>query len=324
MRIAASGILLGLAWFAAINIATSAIAWLLSALQRPAGARASDHAVMSRLLPSLSAGLRLLPALTSTLFVIAIFLPAHFWFEPVESDESFGILLSTLAAIGLLLGGRGVWRGSQVAMASARLRAGARRAPLVLSGRAVEVADLPGVSLAGVFRPRVLIGAAAQRILTPPEIEVALAHERAHLWWRDNVVRAAMFCAPDCFGWTRRARQLEERWRAEVEYRADAQAAGGDGARAMVLASALVKVARLSAGPRRPPAAQLFSAFHDPDLLETRVRRLVDGPPPSNDAPRRLWVAWPLLMLATSVSIWVLDLAYPLHLVTETLISRLP
>ncbi len=78
------------------------------------------------------------------------------------------------------------------------------------------------------------------------------------------------------------ARQLEERWQAEAECEADAHAVRGDGHRAVVLAAALVKVARLGGVTAVPPIipAWTSSAFHVPTLLEMRVRRLVSGSAP--------------------------------------------
>src|SRR4029453_6407376 len=108
---------------------------------------------------------------------------------------------------------------------------------------------------------------------------VAISHETAHERSRDNLKRFLMYCAPDLFGWSRTARELEDAWQRQSEYFADDYAVMGDESRAVVLASALVKVAQLSRrtrGVATPVPA--WSAFHVPSLLETRVRRLVAGP----------------------------------------------
>ena len=139
-----------------------------------------------------------------------------------------------------------------------------------------------GVSFFGIWRPTILVGSEARAALTPDELDLAISHEIAHRQSLDNLKRFMMHVAPDLFGWTGVARELEERWQTEAECEADASAAGGDGQRAVLLASALVKVARLGGmGHLRSPSPA-WSAFHVPTLLELRVRascRVRFGPP---------------------------------------------
>jgi hypothetical protein len=132
-----------------------------------------------------------------------------------------------------------------------------------------------------------------------------------------------MFCAPDVLGWTRMAHQLEARWRAEAECRADALAVAGDAARAIDLASALVKVARLAQQPSGRFASPMWSTFHEGAPLEARVHRLMSLP----DAPTcepvlsgrvlALAVALPLVL-------WLSGVPYYLHRATEFLVAVLP
>jgi hypothetical protein len=132
-----------------------------------------------------------------------------------------------------------------------------------------------------------------------------------------------MFCAPDVFGWTAAARTLETRWRAEAENRADISAVAGDARRAMHLASALVKVARLTGRRPEPVQPPVWSTFHEPALLEARVRRLVAGPPAAATAwPLRRYVV--LALPAAAVVLWASDALYGIHRATEALIAVLP
>ena len=92
MRLVLSSVLLGLVWFVVVNAVATLAAWtlgyFLSRRPGPVGA--------SRLLPVGASRLlivRLLPAAVSSFFVLAVFLPAHWRFEPVDSDESFGVVL---------------------------------------------------------------------------------------------------------------------------------------------------------------------------------------------------------------------------------------
>ncbi len=100
-----SVVLLGLAWFAAINIVAScavrgAAPYVLRTL---AGRRGG-----------LVLAIRLLPAALSTVFVVALFVPAHWRFEPADAQESFGVVLSGLAVVGAWLIGAvcTAWRPS--------------------------------------------------------------------------------------------------------------------------------------------------------------------------------------------------------------------
>jgi hypothetical protein len=312
-----STIVLGLAWFAATNALASLAAWTLAATAGrgiPADGRRAQ-----RLL-----AIRLLPAAAATVVTLALFLPAHIRLEPRNTDEAFGVVPYALACLALALIARSAWRLAVVLRAGRRLRALTAGTAPIARGRgleAIEVAGLPGISLAGILRPRVLVGRDARAALTAAELDVALAHETAHQLARDNVKRLAMFCAPDLFASTAAAARIEAEWRAEAECLADASAVGGDRGRAATLASALVKVARL--GPVRAPAAQCpaWSTFHEPALLETRVRRLLVCSTPAVRTSRR---HAPVLVAAAVAAAWMLDVPAVLHRSTELLVRLLP
>jgi Zn-dependent protease with chaperone function len=321
VRLVLSSVVLGLVWFAVTNLVGTAVAWAL--VRATARWRLSAGALLA---------LRLFPATVSAFFVAAVFLPAHLVYEPAEADESLGFVLGGLAALGLVLIARSVFRAAQILRTDLRLAAFTTRvarprsvAPSAARRRDVifEVRDLAGVSLAGILRPKVLIGSAALAELTPAELDVAISHELAHRRSRDNFKRFLICCAPDCFGLLPAARQLEARWEAETECQADAQAVGGDDGRAVVLASALVKVARL-ARPAAMSPSPLWSGFHVAALLETRVRRLVDGQASVLRTRAALWRTIAGAALAVPAVTWILDLSYSVHQVTEALVTYLP
>jgi hypothetical protein len=141
-----------------------------------------------------------------------------------------------------------------------------------------------------------------------------------------------MYCSPDFFCRTAVARQIEERWQAEAECEADADAVRGDGHRAVVLATALVKVARLGcAGTVHATSpACTSSAFHVPTLLEMRVRRLLSGSALSPAAAGM--VAWSgfagfagvAMTAGIATCVWALGFSNTLHVITEALVTRLP
>jgi beta-lactamase regulating signal transducer with metallopeptidase domain len=256
-------IVLGLAWFIIANAGASLFSWLLaSTSMQPDRTR---RMVL----------IRLFPAGSSILFAGVIFLPTHLMLEPPDANESLGLLWYLLAACGTFLLGRSASRVVSLWRAGRELlRAGSRAAGGTAGVHEVE--GISGVSLAGVFKPRILIGPDVGRALTPAELAVAIAHELAHRDACDNVTRASMLCAPDLFGGSRRAGRLEKAWHEAAESLADSRAVGGDRVRAVHLASALVKVARLSASAAARPQPA-WSTLNDPSLLERRVRRLVSG-----------------------------------------------
>jgi beta-lactamase regulating signal transducer with metallopeptidase domain len=185
-----------------------------------------------------------------------------------------------------------------------------------------QVQGIPGVSLAGVFKPRIVIGREVAKELSSAELEVAIAHELAHRDAYDNIARASMLCAPDFFGGSRRARRLETGWHEAAESLADTRAVRGDRNRALHLASALVKVARLSssAAPVRPQPA--WSTLNDPSLLERRVRRLVSGGLTPARPYGRQGVA--ALLVAGGIVTAIPLTAGSLHRLTEYLVRLLP
>jgi Zn-dependent protease with chaperone function len=309
---------LSLAWFAAVNAAASAAVWTLV---RVAGEESLERR------PSLLLSLRLLPSAASILFVTLVFMPAHWRFEPRGVSETFGSMVYALALLGAFVVGRSMLRAVSVAHAGWKLRACAAL-PRIASpdaGRTAvyEVPGLAGVSLAGVVRPRILVGPAVREALTTPELDAAVAHEVAHRASRDNMKRFAMFCAPDFLGRSRVAQLIESQWRAVAEQQADARAVAGDGVRAVHLASALVKVARL-AGASPGGMSPAWSSLHEPPLLETRVKRLVAGDAlrPAESHGGRAAALLVAGMWATAVA--GAAAGAELHQLTETLSHLLP
>jgi hypothetical protein len=333
MTTLASGVLLALAWFAAANAAVSLVAWtigevLLAGLE-PQTVTKRRLPLRHRGRPALILSVRLLPAAASLLLVAVWFLPAHWRFEPRDSSESFGVVASALAVGGAALLVRSGARALRVARADRVLRAAGLLSPIDVAHHAGEVYELPGlagVSLAGVLRTRVLVGPAAARELSAPELAVAIDHELAHRSAFDNLKRFAMFCAPDVFGFSTAARRLEEEWSAAAESLADARAVNGDGTRALHLASALVKVARLGAGLPALRMSPSWSTLHHPPLLEVRVRRLVAGVVPAAEPPGFRALAIAALTVASATVAGVTGVAFGpvVHQITEALVRLLP
>jgi hypothetical protein len=313
----ASTVVLALAWFVAVNIVASIIAVALCGGISDSIAARGTRA--SRLLL-----LRFWPSASALIVTFALFVPAHLGLEPLNADERYGAIPLMLAAAGLGLWAYSAFKVARLALASVRFAVLARQ-HLLDSGdsRFVEIPVLQGIALAGVMRPRVLIGARARLVLTEAELDVAIAHELAHRSAWDNFTRVMFFCTPDVFGFTPAARRLERLWEAEAECLADARAVRGDSSRALMLASALVKVAQLAAGQSDTSYAPGWSTFHHAALLETRVRLLV-ADRLACDGHSRFWLG-PLVCASSAVFIaWALRMPDLLHRVTEAILVLLP
>jgi beta-lactamase regulating signal transducer with metallopeptidase domain len=264
-----------------------------------------------------------MPSAIAGAFTHAVFLPIHWIYEGREGTEYFGALVWAVAVLALALLGASAFRVVGALSAFAQLKKtwigpNDRRQPIVTD------ADMAGISLVGIVRTTIVIGTCVQESLTREELEVALAHEAAHRRGWDNAKRFAIFAAPDVLRFTRAGRELERRWSAEVECLADARAVERNDSRAANLASALLKVARLAANGPRVSAGPLWSTFYDEVLLETRVRRLVDGPV---DAPRPSWTLVSMSLASAAMLLgaaWIAGVPGAVHFATENLVRLLP
>jgi len=134
--------------------------------------------------------------------------------------------------------------------------------------------DAPLLALVGLFRPRLIISDALLRSLSLEELQVALLHENAHRDSRDNLKRLVLLLAPAPIPFFRVFSALEQSWAKLSEWAADDEAVRGDSQRALSLATALLRVARMMG------AAPCLSFLHtslcagDHDL-SARVDRLL-------------------------------------------------
>lgn len=310
------GVTLALAWFALVNAAAAALVALVS-VRLTKGDRAAA--------PGFWLALRLFPAAVSIGFVALVFLPSYWRYEPRQFVEGFDVSLSALAIVATAVMAAAAARGvSAWRLASHRVEAWLRRArPLTLPNSpmpafAVEH-DAPVMALVGVLRPRLLITRPVLDALTDEELRAGVAHEIGH--WRawDNLKRLAMRAAPDFLAATAAARAIERRWAAASEHVAD-RAACDNGLARCALASALVKVARMT-----PPAtsiAEPISTLVDGADITSRVHRLLDETPSAERRRPAPWLAPALLAIV--VALGYAPLLRIVHIATEVLVQTLP
>ena len=314
------GLSVALTWFLLISTAVSALATAATAwtTRRPAAAPAR---------PLFWLVLRAAPSVAALVFVALAIAPSFLRFEPREGHETAGLPLLTAAAVAVWL----------LACATGRLASGARRLALLEQAwlaRAtafdgptngipafVVDSDATGVALVGILHPRLYVSRRLIECLSPEEFAVVMGHESAHQSRLDNLVRWFLLGSPDAFGANRYGRRAASHWAAAAETVADDRAVAGSRRRALALASALVKVARL-----RPAdsgrAALPMSALYEGGPLTARITRLLDGTQPPAAHPDALSATARIALAGASLlaTIGTLAMLKPVHDVTELLV----
>jgi hypothetical protein len=109
--------------------------------------------------------------------------------------------------------------------------------------------------------------------LSPGQLDAALRHENAHQVSRDNLKRLVFLLAPGMFPLTSGLAPLERAWARYSEWAADDEATRGDARLCLLLAAALVRVARMGVAPEPSVAmTHLIAGGRD---VSTRVDRLL-------------------------------------------------
>ncbi len=226
-------------------------------------------------------GIRLLPATGSAILVLTVVLPAFLLYEPPHAHDHPGPLLlaSALFALLVLADGarRGIraWRDTRALLRSAQ----PLHTDAAAGGPEVTVINVkePLVAVVGGWRQRIVAARCVAAACDPEEFRQVLAHEAAHLRARDNLKLLLLLTMPDALAWLPTGIALTERWRAATELEADERASGSDRRKRAALASALIKVARLSLASGRPRKTVRTAA--PLNGLEHRIRRLLAPPP---------------------------------------------
>jgi len=229
--------------------------------------------------------LRVLPSLLGVTVVFVLCIPSYIWFEPQMASERVGLVCLFLAALAGIACFRSLGRTACAIKASARLRNEWRHSGNTIlltekesSGISEEAAMVvqknePLLALTGLFRPLVVVSRSVLAELPEDQLDVAVHHEIAHRDSRDNLKRLLLVLSPDFFPFANGFTALEKAWARFSEWAADDEAAKGDSERALSLATALLRVARMGA-PSRLSILQTSLLPEDHDL-SARVDRLL-------------------------------------------------
>jgi hypothetical protein len=234
--------------------------------------------------------IRVSPLVLTLVSVLALCVPSYLWLEPEATGEHVGLLCMLAAALGVVL-----WVPSLIRVMAA-LRGTARfldrcerhgrkiNVPGELSPALLLAEETPLLAVAGVLRPQLVISRPLMRGLSVEEREAALRHERAHCAAGDNLKRFLILLAPDVLPFVHSFGKLERGWAKFTEWSADDQATAGDPQRALSLAGALVRVAKMGSKPRLGYLS--CSLLGSDQELSERVDRLL-RPQPKPGKPVR-------------------------------------
>lgn len=308
-------VVLSLAAFGVTHLLTSALVALRG--RRPRGVESpsdrADRLLRSQVLPTATAALVLLFAAVGL-----------FRFESRDEDEVIGRVLWMAAAFGASLILLTMSRLVRMRLQTNRLLRAwlADATPVTLRDVTIPAfainTGFPVVAVIGVLRPRLVIDQQVLRACSEDELAAILAHERGHIRRRDNLRRTIVAAVPG--PWF--SRDLPDAWRQATEEAADDLAAATAQDTRFHLATALLRVSRLSPATDSPSGWQHqlpASALYRGESVEQRVRRLVDAPAPQQRRRRHWTTAIAALMLGAGFA-----LQRNLHDVMEQVVAFLP
>lgn len=220
---------------------------------------------------------RMMPSALTLFLIVGFCVPSYVWLEPDINSERVGWFCLAAAVIGAAIWAVSILRGlTSIVLTDRYLRR--CQAHLAAAADDLFVVDDEGavMAVAGVVHQKLVVSQSVLDTLTPEQQDAAFRHEAAHRASRDNLKRLLFLLTPDVVPFIGGLRCLERSWSTFTEWAADDEAVDGDQERALSLASALVKVAKLGIHGR--PTLVLSSLMDDDRDLETRVDRLLREP----------------------------------------------
>jgi hypothetical protein len=199
---------------------------------------------------------RMSPLVLALFAVLAFCIPSYLWLEPHATGEKVGFFCVLTALMGITVWVSSLKRVADAVRGTSRYlheceRHGRRITVPGDNAPALLLADKAAVlAVAGVFRPQLVISKRVMHGLSAEQRDAALSHERAHRNSGDNLKRFMILLAPDAVPMWGTFHGLERAWSKFTEWAADDEASAGDPQRALSLASALVRVAKMGSKPR--------------------------------------------------------------------------
>lgn len=218
------------------------------------------------------------PMVVSLFLVAGFCVPSYVWWEPNIAGERVGWICLAAALLGISVWAISLVRGGTSIVQTERyLRRWIRESKAGDSADLLIVRDCAAImAVAGVAHPRLVVSQQVMEALSDEQRAVAIRHEAAHRSSRDNLKKLLLLLTPDVLPFCRGLAQTERAWARFTEWAADDEAVDGSQERALSLATALVRVAKL--GVRPAPAYVLSSLVNGDEDLRARVDRLLRKP----------------------------------------------
>jgi hypothetical protein len=226
--------------------------------------------------------IRMTPLLLAAFVVFGLCVPSYLLLEPSSTGEQVGwpcvvtALLGAATCFGsalrvILAGERSRKYRKACGKAGSQSSLGRNSVPATIVSE-----HGPLLAVAGILRSKLIVSSNVLQALSADELDVALLHERAHRIWRDNFKRLLFLAAPRGLAHSSGLRAIERQWSKFSEWAADDFAAAGDPRKALSLAAALIRIARLGSAAPQPA---IVSSFVQSEDLSERVERLLCATP---------------------------------------------
>ncbi|NDQ56527.1 MAG: M56 family metallopeptidase [Acidipila sp.] len=272
--------------FFCVHTALGLVAWMVT----PAAIRMAEE-MRPKFAVRFLLALRLLPVSLALFAVVGLCVPSYLWLEPDASPERVGYACLVSALMGLALwcislSRVGITLANSIRYTRHCQRTGREICVVGGSSPLLVIEDEgPVLAVTGVLHSQLVVSSAVLRALTTDQLDAALLHENAHRISRDNLKRLSFLLAPELFPFLRCFARLEQDWARLTEWATDDEAARGNPHRAVSLASALIRVARMGPGPKL--SLFLVSLVADGRDLSARVERLLCPAPPQERMGRQ-------------------------------------
>jgi beta-lactamase regulating signal transducer with metallopeptidase domain len=224
--------------------------------------------------------LRLVPFIATVIAALIFIIPAFLEYEPHSTQERISVSIAFFAAVSLLIVFGGLRRSISAILQSNRVMhewlKDSEEEPGQLEGVSVHRCrhDSPVFAVLGLWRTRIFVSDQVFETLSSEELNAALRHEAVHARSKDTFKKLALHFSPKVFpSWDLLA-PIRENWAKACELSADEEAAAHDAQRTLSLASALVKVSRLSC-PTEIPTIGAALMNDTESFLGYRVQRLL-------------------------------------------------
>ncbi len=240
-------------------------------------------------------GLRLLPAVAALFAVLTFCVPSYLLLEPFQDAERVGLLCLLFVAILAAQWCSSVFRTSNAIVKSWRYIVACQKAALIrkIPGETSTIWEIPGrvpfLAVAGLARHQFIASGKVIDLLSEDELKVALQHERAHATSLDNLKHLVFLALPGVLPGLHGFRNLEQAWSSFAERSADDAATAGDPHRGVLLAAALVRIAKFQQPSQSQPMVSYI--ITDGSELASRVSHLLGRSTQSTSVSRMLELA---------------------------------